>query len=172
MSADLKLRADEFSVIAHKSKLVMLRNSRAALLGIGGDSVGYICPLKALPNNKCTSLSLSVMISRYGMYNFCLSAGGKWRTMLGISIIPPFIILSSLCLLPESPRWLLGKGREREAFIVLCRVRSYRRGLLYQGSLSYFRFDRIADDYSGISSDVFVVNCDVGDAACRQEPCN
>lgn len=49
--------------------------------------------------------------------------GGKWRTMLGISIVPPFIILSSLCLLPESPRWLLGKGREPEALAVLCSVR-------------------------------------------------
>lgn len=50
-------------------------------------------------------------------------SGGKWRTMLGISIVPPFIILSSLCLLPESPRWLLGKGREREALAVLYTVR-------------------------------------------------
>lgn len=50
--------------------------------------------------------------------------GGKWRTMLGISIVPPFMILSSLCLLPESPRWLLGKGREDKAFAVLCRVRT------------------------------------------------
>ncbi|CAM9472664.1 unnamed protein product, partial [Hapterophycus canaliculatus] len=46
----------------------------------------------------------------------------KWRTMLGISIVPPFIILSSLCLLPESPRWLIGKGRETEALAVLCSI--------------------------------------------------
>lgn len=50
------------------------------------------------------------------------STSGKWRMMLGISIVPPFIILSSLCLLPESPRWLLGRGREAEAFYVLCTI--------------------------------------------------
>lgn len=53
-----------------------------------------------------------------------LDSGGKWRMMLGLSIVPPFIILSSLCLLPESPRWLLGRGHEEEAYIVLCTVSS------------------------------------------------
>ncbi|CAN0059235.1 unnamed protein product, partial [Choristocarpus tenellus] len=46
----------------------------------------------------------------------------RWRAMLGISLFPPFVILSSLAILPESPRWLLGKGKARKAFIVLCRV--------------------------------------------------
>ena len=39
-----------------------------------------------------------------------------WRSMIGIGMIPAFIFLICLFLVPESPRWLLLKGRENEAF--------------------------------------------------------
>eukprot|EP00752_Nemacystus_decipiens_P008062 g7206.t1 len=71
------------------------------------------------------SINMGIVIGylvAFGVAETVAGDGGKWRTMLGISIVPPFIILSSLCLLPESPRWLLGKGREREAFSVLCTI--------------------------------------------------
>eukprot|EP00903_Cladosiphon_okamuranus_P008516 g8180.t1 len=71
------------------------------------------------------SINMGIVIGylvAFGVAETVDGDGGKWRTMLGISIVPPFIILSSLCLLPESPRWLLGKGREREAFSVLCTI--------------------------------------------------
>jgi MFS transporter, SP family, arabinose:H+ symporter len=49
--------------------------------------------------------------------NYLLRGVGDnaWRWMLGIAAVPS-VIYSALCLgLPESPRWLLGRKRDREA---------------------------------------------------------
>ncbi|CAB1102967.1 unnamed protein product [Ectocarpus sp. CCAP 1310/34] len=46
----------------------------------------------------------------------------KWRVMLGLGILPPAVIVISLTFLPESPRWLISRGRIREGYQVLGRV--------------------------------------------------
>ncbi|MFH1038370.1 MAG: sugar porter family MFS transporter [PVC group bacterium] len=51
-------------------------------------------------------------------------AGGHWRIMLGILVIPATIMFIGVFFLPESPRWLLLKGRKKAAERVLHRVRS------------------------------------------------
>ncbi|HEY6081990.1 MAG TPA: sugar porter family MFS transporter, partial [Chitinophagaceae bacterium] len=38
-----------------------------------------------------------------------------WRSMIGMGLVPSFIFLISLMIIPESPRWLLLQGREKEA---------------------------------------------------------
>lgn len=43
----------------------------------------------------------------------------SWRWMMGVGGIPPAMILLCLCFMPESPRWLLARGREEEAVGVL-----------------------------------------------------
>ena len=43
----------------------------------------------------------------------------QWRFPLGIQLIYCAIILGLVPLLPESPRWLCGRGREEEARMVL-----------------------------------------------------
>ncbi len=48
----------------------------------------------------------------------------NWRWMLGVGFIPAIVYLILLILIPESPRWLLGKGREQEARLVLARLRA------------------------------------------------
>ncbi len=45
-----------------------------------------------------------------------------WRSMIGIGMIPAFVFLICLFLVPESPRWLLLKGREKEAFRYLQKI--------------------------------------------------
>lgn len=50
--------------------------------------------------------------------------GGHWRWMLGILAVPAALMLLAVLTLPESPRWLLAKGREDEARGVLDRIRS------------------------------------------------
>ncbi|CAM4065913.1 MFS transporter, SP family, arabinose:H+ symporter [Pedobacter westerhofensis] len=45
-----------------------------------------------------------------------------WRAMLGLGALPAGIFLLSLFLVPESPRWLLLQGKERQAAEILTRI--------------------------------------------------
>jgi sugar porter (SP) family MFS transporter len=54
---------------------------------------------------------------------FLLGLGGNcWRWMLGVEAIPAALYLVLLCIVPESPRWLFGKGRESEALDIFTKV--------------------------------------------------
>lgn len=46
-----------------------------------------------------------------------IGGGGlAWRLMLGSALIPAVIVCGQVLFCPESPRWLMGKGRHAEAF--------------------------------------------------------
>jgi MFS transporter, SP family, arabinose:H+ symporter len=45
-----------------------------------------------------------------------------WRSMIGIGVIPAFLFLVFLFLVPESPRWLLVNGKEAEALKYLQKI--------------------------------------------------
>nr|XP_046249291.1 proton myo-inositol cotransporter-like isoform X2 [Scatophagus argus] len=49
-----------------------------------------------------------------------------WRYMLGLSVVPAGLQFVGFFFLPESPRWLLQKGRSQEARQVLSRIRGGR----------------------------------------------
>src|SRR5882724_4928351 len=51
------------------------------------------------------------------------SYSGNWRWMLGIIAIPGVLFLFGLMLLPDSPRWLIMRGRWDDAIGVLQRLR-------------------------------------------------
>jgi SP family galactose:H+ symporter-like MFS transporter len=48
---------------------------------------------------------------------------GDWRWMLGFGAVPGLILFLGMLVLPESPRWLAGKGRVEEARQALRRMR-------------------------------------------------
>ena len=54
--------------------------------------------------------------------NIFHTASAKWRSMIGIGMLPPIFILGCLALMPESPRWLISKGKNADALVVLKRV--------------------------------------------------
>ncbi|GAA5965003.1 hypothetical protein JCM21900_004702 [Sporobolomyces salmonicolor] len=49
--------------------------------------------------------------------------GLNWRLMLGSAILPSMFVMSFAPFVPESPRWLIGKGRYVDAFHSLARLR-------------------------------------------------
>jgi len=51
------------------------------------------------------------------------SYSGNWRWMLGIIAVPGILFLLGLFLLPDSPRWLMMRGRKQEATDVLQKLR-------------------------------------------------
>lgn len=51
---------------------------------------------------------------------------GDWRLMLGMGAIPAAIAFLGIVRAPESPRWLLLKGRDREALAVLRQIEPNR----------------------------------------------
>jgi len=48
---------------------------------------------------------------------------GGWRFMLGLGGVPSLLQLLGLVVLPESPRWLLSRGKQQRAREVLLKVR-------------------------------------------------
>ncbi|VBB08221.1 sugar/inositol transporter [Lucifera butyrica] len=51
------------------------------------------------------------------------SVGGIWRYMLSIAVVPAVVLGLGMLMMPESPRWLVAKGKITEALKVLKRVR-------------------------------------------------
>ena len=54
---------------------------------------------------------------------------GLWRVMFGVCALPAIALFIGMLRMPESPRWLIEKGREQEALDVLKTVRSEDRAL-------------------------------------------
>merc|ERR1719148_565636 len=61
-----------------------------------------------------------------GFFDYMLPESGGWRYMLGLAIVPSVIMFIGFLNLPESPRWLVGKGKYRQAFRVLVEYRGCR----------------------------------------------
>lgn len=73
------------------------------------------------------------------------SPAAQWRGPLGLALFFPIMMLVIICFVPESPRWLLMKGRHEEAWEIVSNLHSdpddpdqaFARGELFM-KLRYF----------------------------------
>ena len=63
---------------------------------------------------------LSSFLIQYGC-SF-IGSNAAWRVPIGIQMVPTISLFCVMWFLPESPRWLLSKGRDKDALQVLARV--------------------------------------------------
>lgn len=63
---------------------------------------------------------LSAFLIQYGC-SF-INSNAAWRVPIGIQTVPTIALFCVMWFLPESPRWLLSRGRNTEALQVLARV--------------------------------------------------
>ncbi|GIN59287.1 arabinose-proton symporter [Lederbergia ruris] len=68
----------------------------------------------------CMTFYINYGVANSGTYEWGLEIG--WRWMLGYGVIPGIVFLILLMFVPESPRYLIQKGRDAEAFKTLSRI--------------------------------------------------
>ena len=67
------------------------------------------------------AITVGILFAYLVDYAFARTQG--WRWMFGLAVIPAVIFGAGMFFLPESPRWLLRKGRRETARAMLTRIR-------------------------------------------------
>src|SRR5467141_2771140 len=69
-------------------------------------------------------LAIVIGILAASLVNWQLSRMGEasWRWMLAVAAIPAVAFFAGLFAIPESPRWLIGRGRHAEGQRILARI--------------------------------------------------
>jgi SP family galactose:H+ symporter-like MFS transporter len=69
---------------------------------------------------------LMITVGIFAMFvsNSLLSFTGSWRIMMAVLLFPASIMLIFSLFVPETPRWLVLKGRHEEAMTVLKKIRN------------------------------------------------
>jgi sugar porter (SP) family MFS transporter len=68
-------------------------------------------------------ITLGILVGGLLPLGFVNNVDQGWRYCQGIALIPALIVLFGQRFIPESPKWLVGKGREDEATAVLRCIR-------------------------------------------------
>ncbi|CAL8291668.1 unnamed protein product [Boreogadus saida] len=116
-------------------KITLLLGRVIVGLGIGLASMTvpvYIAEV-APPHLRGQLVSLNTLFITGGQFSASMVDGAfsylekdGWRYMLGLSVVPALLQFGGFLFLPESPRWLLQKGRGQEGRVVLQRIRGGR----------------------------------------------
>lgn len=106
------LYISEISVPQHRGKLVALYQL-AVTVGILG---AYLVNFGLLEYSQTGAKEITSPLLRTIFHD------EVWRSMLGMATVPALFFLVIIFFIPESPRWLVLKGREEKANSILTRI--------------------------------------------------
>ncbi|XP_041348552.1 proton myo-inositol cotransporter-like [Gigantopelta aegis] len=113
-----------------KEILLLGRLVVGAGIGLSIATVAVYIAESAPAHNRGGLVSLNQLFITIGIFVSSVIVGGfseiediGWRFMLGLPGVAAIIQLIAFLFLPESPRWLVGRGRDEEARAVLERIR-------------------------------------------------
>lgn len=125
ITAAVLLIAGPFMVALAKSFIQVVAGRIITGLGTG---VAVICSPLLLaeltsPSKRGMFVGWTEVINNFGIFlgylvGYCLCgmpASHGWRVMIGIGAVPPFAIMAATVVVPESPRWLMMRGRFADA---------------------------------------------------------
>ncbi len=102
------------------------------ILGVSIGMLSFTAPIylaEIAPENiRGSMVSLYQLMITIGIFvaylsDLAFSYSGNWHWMLGIIAIPGALFFVGIFTLPDSPRWLMMRGRKEEATRVLTRLR-------------------------------------------------
>lgn len=128
-----------FGAVVAPNLQVMLPARLLLGLAVGGASVTvpvYLAELAPTERRGALSGRNELVIVTGQLLAFVVNAiianiwgdhPGVWRYMLAVCAIPAVVLFFGMLRMPESPRWLMSKGRHDEALEVLMQVRTEDR---------------------------------------------
>ncbi|WP_449461714.1 sugar porter family MFS transporter [Tardisphaera miroshnichenkoae] len=111
------------------------------ITGLGVGLASFTSPLyisEISPSNirgKLVSLAqfvLTIGIVVAYLIDFALAPSSNWRAMFGLAVIPGLALVIGMALMPESPRWLIDKGKYDQALSVLQEIHETKDQALAQ----------------------------------------
>src|SRR3954466_13273566 len=97
---------------------------------------------------------LAIVVGQFAAFvvNYILLATlghvhGLWRIMFGVCALPAIALFFGMIRMPESPRWLVEKGRDEQALAVLKTVRSEDRALAEFRQVETIRQEEKGDNH-------------------------
>ncbi|MDP8973541.1 MAG: sugar porter family MFS transporter [Actinomycetota bacterium] len=74
--------------------------------------------------SSLNQLMITVGILLAFIVNALLANSEAWRWMLGLAVVPSVVLFIGMYFMPETPRWLVSRGREEDARAVLLQSRT------------------------------------------------